>query len=260
MSEKPELNGLVEACDWKSYLYFLNGIGLVENIDGIYKLSKAGQAFWQDPDTRKLADLIQNKYLLFVEVLEFIYQRPVTIQELDRELCELYQLDWKNISNTRKRINWLEVLGLVQALGQKKWGVTDAGKKALKEWYIIDSEVLKENEAFMTELQIKTPPKEIELLLQELQKSPELHKKRCTYNIFVPSPNRIENLEKIIQFSLERVSKQKLFAYLENEFNLKSSSARSMLPFLNAAGLLEETEREVYKATPRGNGLGKKWG
>ena len=77
-----------------------------------------------------------------------------------------------------------------------------------------------------------------------------LNCKRCTYNIWVPSPNRIENLRIITQSASEQITKTDLFTFIANKFNLKLSSVESMLPFLKASGLLEEVGRNIYVATP----------
>lgn len=79
---------------------------------------------------------------------------------------------------------------------------------------------------------------------------PESHKKQSRYNIWVPSPNRIDNLRVLTQFALERVSRADLFQFVENEFNLKKSSPESMLPFLKASGIIEEVGRNIYITTP----------
>lgn len=74
--------------------------------------------------------------------------------------------------------------------------------------------------------------------------------KRNTYNIWAPSPNRIENLRVIVQSASEKITRVELFRFICDEFNLKESSAESMLPFLKAAGLIEEVGRSIYKSTP----------
>ena len=73
---------------------------------------------------------------------------------------------------------------------------------------------------------------------------------RNAYNIWVPSPNRIENLRIILQYASERIARNDLFRFICEEFKLKASSVDSMLPFLKASGLLEEVGRNVYIATP----------
>lgn len=212
-------------------------------------LSEEGQKFAAEPTQRKLADLIQDRFRLFGEILDIINAEPITVEEVDKKICKKYGLNWNNLSNTRKRMDWLEVLGLIQAVGNRKWEVTEQGKDALKEWCIVSPEVLEAEDSDMDDVEITEPPVEIAALLQKLSESPELHKKRCTYNIWVPSPNRIENLRIIIQFALHKVSRKELFEFIENQFKLRISSAESMLPFLKASGLLEEVGRNVYRAT-----------
>lgn len=50
------------------------------------------------------------------------------------------------------------------------------------------------------EISILPPPIEIMELLSALKENPELHKKRNTYNVWSPSPNRIENLRMVVQY------------------------------------------------------------
>lgn len=102
-------------------------------------------------------------------------------------------------------------------------------------------------------MEITEPPTEIALLFQRLKNSPEMHKKRSTYNIWVPSPNRIDNLRVITHAATERIAKADLFHFIEEEFNLKTSSVESMLPFLKVSGLIEEVGRNIYMATTAAN-------
>lgn len=245
----PDVGSMVDVQTWRIYVPFLKGVGLVHNHAGNLILSEEGQKFAAEPTQRKLADLIQDRFRLFGEILDIINAEPITVEEVDKKICKKYGLNWNNLSNTRKRMDWLEVLGLIQAVGNRKWEVTEQGKDVLKEWCIVSPEVLEAEDSDMDDVEITEPPVEIAALLQKLSESPELHKKRCTYNIWVPSPNRIENLRIIIQFALHKVSRKELFEFIENQFKLRISSAESMLPFLKASGLLEEVGRNVYRAT-----------
>lgn len=253
--EKCDLNAvpftgdLVNTQTWRVYAPFLKGLGLTYNHSGSLVLSDKGYHFAEKPTRRNLADLIQDRFRLFGEMLNVVNEAPVTIEEADKKICKMYGLNWNNLSNTRKRMDWLEVLGLINAIGNHKWEITEEGKQALKSWCIVNPEVLEYEDSDMDELEITEPPVEIAVLLQKLEESPEMHKKRCTYNIWVPSPNRIENLRIIIQFALNRVSRKELFEFIENEFDLKLSSVESMLPFMKASGLLEEVSRNIYSAT-----------
>ena len=246
----PDIYEITQPQSWRTYAAFLKGVGFVRNQAGRLMLSEAGMKFLEEPTRRKLADQIQDRYRLFGEVLSILEIEPITVEETDKQLCNNYGLHWKNMSNIRRRMDWLEVLGLIQAIGNHKWEVTDSGREALKEWCLIKPEVLELMDLESNDMEIDDPPEEIAILLQHLADSPELHKKRCTYNIWVPSPNRIENLRIIIQSASDKITKTDLFAFIANKFNLKLSSVESMLPFLKASGLLEEVGRNIYVATP----------
>ncbi|WP_050613847.1 restriction endonuclease [Bacillus testis] len=249
LDAQPETN-ITSAYTWRSYASFLKGMGLVSNRAGVLSLTEAGVAFLGKPTKRHLADLMQNKVRLFGETLGILDNAPKTIEEVDKQLCESFRLEWANLSNTRRRMDWLEVFDLIHDIGNRKWSLTDMGKAALNEWSLVTPAVLELPDAEPSDITIADPPTEIALLLQHLIDTPEAHRKRSTYNIWVPSPNRIHNLRVITQFALERVSRTDLFQFVEDEFNLKKSSAESMLPFLKASGLLEEVGRCVYIATP----------
>ena len=146
-------------------------------------------------------------------------------------------------------MDWLEVLELIQGIGNRKWRITDSGKASLKNWILFSPEFIESSMSNDEDVLIEEAPYEIAMLLQQLVDSPDKHKKRITYNLWAPSPNRIENLRKIINYASDKVSKKDLFKFIEDEFNLKFSSAESMMPFLKAAGYIEEVGRGIYSAT-----------
>ena len=79
---------------------------------------------------------MQNKFRLFGEVLEILAVEPGTVQEINAKICKNYHLDWANCSNTRKRLDWLEVLELIEGVGNRKWQVTEKMYSALKSWKV----------------------------------------------------------------------------------------------------------------------------
>ena len=141
--------------------------------------------------------------------------------------------------------------GADSAYWQQQGEGTEEGLNALESWCIVSPEAIETLDEDASEtIVVSDPPAEIASLLQRLTETPELHSKRNTYNIWVPSPNRIDNLRTIIQFASNRVTKADLYQFIESEFSLKESSAESMLPFLKASCLLEEVGRNIYIATP----------
>lgn len=249
ISAFPVLNSVDTAYPWRTYAPFLKGVGLISNRSGILSLNDIGDVFLKSPSQRFLANLLHDRYRLVGEVLDLLSHESKTVEDVDKELCRDFCLDWANLSNTRRRMDWLEVLGLIESVGNRKWGLTESGKKALDEWIVLTPDVVHSESGNNEEITILPPPAEINELLIKLDSDPSMHNKRNTYNIWVPSPNRIENLRTIIQFAFEKVSRSDLFKFIEDEFNLKTSSVESMMPFLKADGLIEEVGRNVYVAT-----------
>ena len=246
---RPDATDVMIGYPWRVYTPFLRGLGLISNRSGIISLTPTGEKFADKLSKNDMAALLHSKYRLFGETLNLINQSSKTIEEVDKELCREYNLNWVDFSNTRRRMDWLEVLGLIECVGNHKWIATSEGLAFLKNITLVTPDALEvsKDEADVT---ISEAPYEIYELLQALVDNPELHKKRNTYNIWVPSPNRIENLRTIIQFSYEKVSRSDLFEFIEDEFDLKASSVESMMPFMKADGLLEEVGRNIYIATP----------
>lgn len=242
----PEIDSLQT---WRVYAPFLKGIGLVNNQAGILHLTEVGFRFLNSPTQRHLASIIHDRIRLFGEVLNLIALTPMTVEETNARICEEYGLKWNNLSHIRKRMDWLEVLGMIQAIGNRKWEITMEGRDALKDWVLISSDVLELPEFNLNEIEILDPPEEIAMLIQRLTDSPELHNKRNTYNIWAPSPNRIENLRIIMQAASDKITRSEFFDFIRAEFKLKQSSVESMLPFLKAAGLIEEVGRNIYITT-----------
>lgn len=249
MDFSPELESTNTSYTWRTYAPFLKGVGLVINHLGILTLSDIGKGFSKNPSKWQLACLLHDKYRLVGEVLGILISVPKTIEDIDKELCREYSLDWTNLSNTRRRLDWLEVLGLIEGVGNRKLAVTEEGKRALEEWDILTPDVIDMEVSNPSEINITPPPAEILELLSKLNSDPSLHNKRNTYHVWVPSPNRIENLRTIVQFAFERVTRSELFNFIEKEFNVKKSSVESMMPFLKADGLIEEVGRNIYMAT-----------
>ncbi len=245
----PSLNTIHTAYPWRTYTPFLKGIGLISNRSGTLSLTEIGLRFSQSPSKKGLANLLHDRYRLFGETLALIQSVPKTVEEVDKELCREYCLDWANLSNTRRRMDWLEILDLIQSVGNRKWSLTDDGLNFLDQLLLVTPEALDSALTAAGEITLTPPPAEIQELLQALKDEPLLHKKRNTYNVWVPSPNRIENLRTIVQFSFERVTRTELFNFIEEEFGLKVSSVESMMPFLKADGFLEEVGRNIYMAT-----------
>ncbi len=255
MDDFPKLEGITEIRTWREYAPFLKGLGVVENHNGSLRLTETGEWLNKNLSLYNIACVMQDRFRIFGEILYILDAEPCTVQEVNEKISDWYKVKWKNCSNTRKRMDWLEVLGLIDIVGNRKWLITENGKKALQKWTLFTPEMLASFENVEVTYEISEAPVEISNMLQELHDNKELHKERYTYNLWAPSPNKIENLRKILKYSCEKVERTELFKYIESEFNLKTSSVESMLPFLKACGLLEEVGRNIYVTSS----MAKEW-
>lgn len=133
----PDVTNVRIEYPWRVYAPFLKGLGLISNRTGIISLTAVGEGLANNLSRNDLAALLHDKYRLFAETLSLINQLPKTIEEVDKELCREYDLDWANLSNTRRRMDWLEVLGLIECIGNRKWSITADGLAFLEKSILV---------------------------------------------------------------------------------------------------------------------------
>ncbi|TXK35132.1 restriction endonuclease [Nonomuraea sp. C10] len=249
----PMLSSVESSRSWRQYSYVLRQMGLVQNRKGVLRLAPDGSELLVDESRSRLASLMADRIRLFAEVLGLLTREPLTVEEANAELVESYNLDWKSVNNTRLRMTWLEVLGMVEWLGGRKQSATPAGRELFATWEIVTPSALAIHDSAEL-VEIPEAPEEIATLLEQLGTTPGAQEARKTYNIWVPSPkedpNKIENLRTCIEAAADQIEKDTLLRFIAERFGLKRSSVDSMLPFMRAAGLLQEVRRGVFSATP----------
>ncbi|MGD8194776.1 hypothetical protein ACEXQB_009825 [Herbiconiux sp. P18] len=228
-------------------------MGLIENRRGIIGLTPEGEGFLVDQSPTRLASAIARRVRLFAEVLALLVDRQFTIDEVNAELIGAYELGWSTSSNTRQRLTWLEVLGLVEWLGDRKLAATKAGRAIVGSWdQVSPAAVLVEED--QQAVSLPAAPEEISALLEALGSGASSQDARNTYNIWVPSPSadpsKIENMRTSVSAASEPIDKEELLAFIAKRFGLKRSSVESMLPFMRAGGFLQEVRRGRFVATP----------
>lgn len=258
LDARPQLSNVESAKTWRQYSYVLRQMGLVENRKGVLRLTADGSELLKDESRSRLASLMADRTRLFAEVLGLLVREPLTVEEANAELVESYNLDWKTVNNTRLRMTWLEILGLVEWLGGRKQSATADGRALFDTWEIVTPSALAIHDSGEV-VDIPEAPGEISALLERLAADRDAQQARNTYNIWVPSPkddpNKIENMRTCIAAAGDQIEKDALLRFIADRFGLKRSSVDSMLPFMRAAGLLQEVRRGVFSATP----VGKAW-
>lgn len=242
----------LEPATWREYYGFLRGLRLAEGTAGRLHLTATGLELQSDPTPECLSVILADRIRLFAEVLSVIAEEPLTVDEVDDRIQVRYGQSWRSKGSTRSRMDWQEVLGLIEGIGKRRWQITPAGRTLLDGRMIVTPEAFNDEHEHVTE--IPEPPAEIAAILDEFSSLNRTHESRSTYNIWVPSPpsnpNKVENLRAIINAALEKIEREELFSFICQTFGLKRSSVESMLPFMRASGILVEVGRGVFEATP----------
>ena len=253
LDARPVLSNGGSSRTWREYSFALRTLGLAQNQKGALRLTVDGVELLADGSRSRLGSLMADRIRLFAEALGLLVREPMTVEEVNAELVESYSLDWKTVGNTRLRMTWLEVLGLIEWLGDRKQSATPEGRRLFATWEIVTPAALAVRDAIEA-ADIPEAPGEIAALLDRLSTTPGAQDARKTYNIWVPSPKsdpgKIENMRTIITAASEPIGKEELLSFIASRFGLRRSSVDSMMPFMRAAGLLQEVRRGVFVATP----------
>lgn len=253
LDARPVLSNSESSRTWREHSYVLRPMGLVRNQKGGLCLTADGSELLADRSRSRLGSLMADRIRLFAETLGILVREPLTVEEVNAELIESYSPGWKTVSNTRVRMTWLEVLGLIEWLGDRKLSATPEGRRIFSSCEIVTPEALAIQDAGEA-ADIPEAPGEISALLDRLSTTPGAQDARSTYNIWVPSPksdpSKIENLRTSITAASDPVDKEDLLGFIANRFGLKRNSVDSMMPFMRAAGLLREVRRGVFVASP----------
>lgn len=216
------------------------------------KLTSLGEDLKNSSSPETLGLLLGSRLRLFAETLLAIDQAPRNIEALDEHLRSHYQTDWTSLGGIRARTDWLDALGAIEAVGDRRWKITLVGEAILAQCQVVTPEAL--FSAPTNEISLITAPKEIKDLLSELETGVRAQASRSTYNIWVPSPpdrsNKVENLRVVANAAIDPIERGELLQFIATTFSLRRSSVESMLPFLRASGVLSEVGLGIFQATP----------
>lgn len=249
----PTLRDQAPTWTWRQFGSALRTLGVVENRRGVLHLTTEGEALLSDGSRERLATLLAERVRLVAEAMGLLVHQPLTVEEVNRELVESFNLEWKTVNNTRARLTWLEVLGLVEWLGDRKLTATSTGRVLYGTWETVSPSAVT-NEVAVEAGDLPSVPSEISALLDRLEDAPAAQDERKTYNIWVPSPSsdpsKIQNMRTCIDAASSPIEKEELLTFIADRFGLRRSSVDSMLPFMRAGGFLQEVRRGVFIATP----------
>ncbi|PKW14137.1 restriction endonuclease [Saccharopolyspora spinosa] len=242
---------LTHTLTWLEYSKFVRGTGLAHMEHEELRLTPSGQAVRSNPTAGQLASVMTKRFRLFTETLSLIAEKASTVEEVDDYLRDRYEMTWKSLGGARRRMDWLEVLSLIEGCGNRRWRITEAGESLLAQSTIVTPQAISIHLAPANP--ITEAPDEIKVLLDQLSTSERSQDSRSTYNIWVPSPasnpNKVANLRTIVNAAIDPITREELLRFIAESFGLRRSSVDSMMPFLRASGLLHEIGLGIYQAT-----------
>lgn len=238
---------------WRQFQGALRVMGLTETQGDEIRLTAKGKQLADEFDPALLGELLIRRVRYFGEILHLISGDASTIKEVHNALVTKYRLEWRSDGNTRLRVTWMEVLGLVEWSDAYHIAIAPQGQLLLNSATLISPEAIAWRPADI-DLSLTMPPEPIEALIDRLRRNPAAMNARTTYNIWVPSPasdpSKIANMDVCIRAAIEPIDKEELLTFIASRFRLKRSSVDSMLPFMRAGGFVQEVRKGVYVATP----------
>jgi hypothetical protein len=105
---------------WLEYSRFFKGAGLARAVQDELRLTSSGELLRVDPTPRQLASAMADQFRLFAETLSLVSEMTPTVEEISNHLRDGYELAWKTQGGARSRMDWLEVLGLIEGCGGRR--------------------------------------------------------------------------------------------------------------------------------------------
>ena len=109
---------------------FLHRAGILESPSGQLALSKPAGRWFVTKDDGILIALLHSRLQYFGEMLAELSSEPRSIKEL-RLNAQSYGLHWNKVDQVRRRRRWLQAASMIEAAGNHRFSITDAGRDLL---------------------------------------------------------------------------------------------------------------------------------
>lgn len=106
------------------YINVPRNMGLVEYIDGVYRLSESGEKYLESRDSDLLFQVISSNILAVEEICQFLQDEPKSEQEILEYVVENFDVDWTTLAQVKFRLLWLINLNKVEKTEEGFIGIT----------------------------------------------------------------------------------------------------------------------------------------
>lgn len=202
-------------------------------------------AWLANPTRESLARLFDQRYLLFSETLAVVVSKPSTYDEVFEALRKTYDVHWESKYPVSSRVGWLEEFGLCEAVGARKFRVTDAGTAFLASVLLVSPEAV--DVVLDDDAELSPAPEAIALLLDSVNQ--DRRAKAYKASPFFPGDNPIDAIRAAVEWGADRVTKTEFVTRCSDQFGIGKNSVDSFLrPLLNW-NLLDEVRKATYEST-----------
>lgn len=195
-----------------------------------------------------------HRHVRFVgEMLDALTEEPQGTRQLSDIAGVDYQLQWSTRDQVRRRLTWMQALGLVEYKTNELLQLTDLGREGLHTLRLGGPAATLEPTALSVE--VPTTPEAISALLQEL--TPTALVSRSPVLGYIPRGNGqtslLEALYLLVNAASPSISRAGLLTFAQDTFKMSEGSFGAALTTLTKSGLVEQTGFNIYTPTVAGS-------
>lgn len=225
----------------------LRPIGLVRGKNGSWSLSEEAEKWLDSEDNNYLGATLCANTKYMGEIL-YLLQEPMRASQLQEIANNKYFMSWKKNSEINRRTVWLRDLGLVEFQEHSMlYNLTDAGKNLLESIQITSPELVASGEVLEDVSTYSASPWALELC--KMNQEALLSRKSSIGYCPGGKSELISTLSAYVSFLETPKTKEEIENFSVTNYDIKASSARSLLTMLSGINFAERVSRDEYQAT-----------
>jgi len=194
-----------------------------------------------------------HRHVRFIgEMLQAFEGEPKGTRQLSEIAAAEYQLQWSTLDQVRRRVMWMQSLGLLEYKTNELLRLTDLGREGLNTLQLGGPDSVPEPTALAVD--VPTAPEAISALVRDL--TPTSLVGRSPVLGYIPRGNGetslVEALYLLVNATSPSISRADLLTFARDTFKMSESSFGAALTTLTKSGLIEQTGFNIYSPTPAG--------
>lgn len=227
--------------------------GIVSAVDRNYFVVPEDVKEWSVSRDPLVLLTVFHRHVRFIgEMLHALEESPRSTRELLDIAAADYQLHWSTLDQVRRRLTWMQVLGLVDYKTSVLLQLTDLGREGLSALRLGGPNA--EPELAAVSAEVPEAPEAILALVRQL--TPEALLGRNPVLGYIPRGNGeaslVEALYLLVNAASPSISKAELLAFAQDTFKMSEGSFGAAQTTLTKSGLVEQTGFNIFSPTEPG--------